>query len=228
MTKTDMKLSLKEKIGYGLGDTASHFSWDMAGMFLFFYFTDVYGISAAAAGTIMMVARIWDAVSDPLVGIISDRTKTKHGKFRPYMLWFAIPLSVSLVLLFTTPDFDTTGKIIYAAGAYLLLSTFYTAVNLPYSALSGVMTSDPGQRTLLNQYRFFLGFTGMFVVSFTMYFKNYLILDDVIAYANSINLSPEALDYIIQYNWADASLLDPTGTLKGMVTQFEQGAFRTF
>ena len=152
------KLSFKEKLGYGLGDTASHFAWDMAGMFLFFFFTDVYGISAAMAGTIMLVARIWDAISDPLIGIISDRTQTKHGKFRPYMIWFAVPMGISLVLLFTTPDFDETGKIIYATIMYLLLSTTYTAVNLPYSALSGVMTADSTERTKLNQYRFFLGF----------------------------------------------------------------------
>lgn len=222
----DSKLSIKEKIGYGLGDTASHFAWDMAGMFLFFYFTDVYGISAAAAGTIMMVARIWDAVSDPLVGIISDRTKTKQGKFRPYMLWFAIPLGASLVALFTTPDFDATGKIIYATAAYLLLSTFYTAVNLPFSALSGVMTSDPGERTLLNQYRFFLGFTGMFIVSFTMYFKNYLIQDDVLAYAESINMPLEAFEFIRNNQWGDAVLLDTSGTLKTMITGLERNAFQ--
>ena len=94
MNKIAAKLSFREKLGYGLGDTACHFAWDMAGMFLFFYLTDVYGISAAATGTIMMVARIWDAVSDPMIGIISDRTKTKYGKFRPYIIWFAIPLSI--------------------------------------------------------------------------------------------------------------------------------------
>jgi GPH family glycoside/pentoside/hexuronide:cation symporter len=226
MSTTEIKLSFREKFGYGLGDTASHFAWDMAGMFLFFYFTDIYGISAAAAGTIMMIARVWDAVSDPLVGIISDRTKTRYGKFRPYMIWFALPLSASLVMLFTTPDLEATGKIIYAASAYLLLSTFYTAVNLPFSALSGVMTSDPGQRTLLNQYRFFLGFTGMFIVSFTIYFKNYLILDDILMYAKSINLPQEAFAYIKQYAWADAVMLDESGTLKGMITQFEQEAFQ--
>ena len=94
-------LSFKEKFGYGLGDTASHFSWDMAGMFLFFYFTDVYGISAAAAGTIMMAARIWDAVSDPLVGIISDRTNTKYGKFRPYMIIYI--RNSNMKYLYNTP-----------------------------------------------------------------------------------------------------------------------------
>ncbi|OQY04705.1 MAG: hypothetical protein B6I20_02610 [Bacteroidetes bacterium 4572_117] len=226
MNKFISKLSFKEKIGYGLGDTACHFAWDMAGMFLFFYFTDVYGISAAAAGTIMMIARIWDAISDPMIGVISDRTETKHGKFRPYMLWFAIPLSAALIMLFTTPNFEETGKIIYATCAYLLLSTFYTAVNLPFSALSGVMTADPGERTLLNQFRFFLGFIGMFVVSFTMFFKNYLIVDDVFAYAQSINLPQQALEYIKEYNWGEARLLDTTATLKDFITQKEQAAFQ--
>ena len=214
MTNKTIKLTFREKLGYGLGDTACHFAWDMAGMFLFFYYTDVYGISAAVAGTIMLVARVWDAISDPLIGVISDRTQTRYGKFRPYMLWFAIPMGASLVLLFTTPDFEQSGKIIYAAAMYLFLSTTYTAVNLPYSALSGVMTPDSAERTELNQYRFFLGFIGMFIVSFTMVFKNYLIADDVLQYAQSANLPQEALAYIQAHNWGEARLLDTTGNLK--------------
>ena len=220
------KLTFREKLGYGLGDTACHFAWDMAGMFLFFYFTDVYGISAAMAGTIMLVARVWDAISDPLIGIISDRTQTKYGKFRPYMIWFAIPMGISLVLLFTTPDFEETGKIIYAVAMYLLLSTTFTAVNLPYSALSGVMTADSAERTELNQYRFFLGFIGMFIVSFTMVFKNNLIMDDVLAYAQSVNLPQEALTFIQEHNWGEARLLDTTGGLKDIIVQNERSAFQ--
>lgn len=226
MTFNVPKLSFREKLGYGLGDTACHFAWDMAGMFLFFYFTDVYGISAAMAGTIMLVARVWDAVSDPLIGIISDRTNTKFGKFRPYMVWFAVPLGISLVLLFTTPDFDESGKIIWATIMYLLLSTTYTAVNLPYSALSGVMTDDSAERTELNQYRFFLGFIGMFIVSFTMIFKNNLIMNDVLLYAQSVNLPQEALAFIQEHNWGEARLLDSSGGLKDIIVQHERSAFQ--
>ncbi len=227
MNTNATKLSFREKLGYGLGDTACHFSWDMAGMFLFFYLTDVFGISAAAAGAIMLGARVWDAVSDPLIGIISDRTNTRYGKFRPYMIWFAVPLGVSLVLLFTTPDFDENGKIIWAAIMYLLLSTTYTAVNLPFSALSGVMTADSDQRTELNQYRFFLGFIGMFIVSFTMVFKNNLIVGDVLQYAQSVNLPLEALSFIREFNWGEARLLDDSGDLRDVIVQNERAAFQT-
>ncbi|NRB49444.1 MAG: MFS transporter [Saprospiraceae bacterium] len=220
------KLTFREKLGYGLGDTACHFAWDMAGMFLFFFFTDVYGISAAMAGTIMLVARVWDAISDPLIGIIADRTNTKWGKFRPYMIWFAIPMGISLVLLFTTPDYEETGKVIYAAIMYLLLSTTYTAVNLPYSALSGVMTADSAERTELNQYRFFLGFIGMFIVSFTMVFKNYLIMDDVLLYAQNANLPEQAFAFIQEHNWGEARLLDSSGGLKDIIVQHERSAFQ--
>lgn len=226
MEATTPKLSFREKFGYGLGDTACHFAWDMAGMFLFFFFTDVYGISAAMAGTIMLIARVWDAISDPMIGIISDRTNTKHGKFRPYMIWFAIPLGASLVLLFTTPDFDETAKIIWAACMYLLLSTMYTAVNLPFSALSGVMTDDSAERTQLNQYRFFLGFIGMFIVSFTMLFKNLLIVDEVLLFAQNANLPAEALEYIKAYNWGEARLLDTTGELANVIVAEERKAFQ--
>ena len=220
------KLTFREKLGYGLGDTACHFAWDMAGMFLFFFFTDVYGISAAMAGTIMLGARVWDAISDPLIGIIADRTNTKWGKFRPYMIWFAIPMGISLVLLFTTPDYEETGKVIYAAIMYLLLSTTYTAVNLPYSALSGVMTADSAERTELNQYRFFLGFIGMFIVSFTMVFKNYLIMDDVLLYAQNANLPEQAFAFIQEHNWGEARLLDSSGGLKDIIVQHERSAFQ--
>ena len=171
------KLSLKEKIGYGLGDTASHFVWDMVGFWILIFYTDTFGISAAAAGTIMLIARVWDMISDPLMGVIADRTNTRWGKFRPYILWMALPYSVLAVLTFTTPDLGQTGKIIYAGVTYLLLMTVFTAINLPYSSLGAVMTSDSYERAGLNSYRFIFAFIGQFIVtgtalSLALYFGN--------------------------------------------------------
>lgn len=158
-------LSFKEKLGYGLGDTASHFVWDMVGFWLLIFYTDVYKIPAAAAGTIMLIARFWDMGIDPVIGIISDRTQTRWGKFRPYILFGALPYAVLAVLTFTTPDFGVTGKIIYACATYALLMTAYAAVNLPYSSLAAVMTPDSYERAGVNQYRFICAFTGQLVVT---------------------------------------------------------------
>ena len=158
-------LSFKEKLGYGLGDTASHFVWDMVGFWLLFFYTDVYRIPAAAAGTIMMVARFWDMAIDPVIGIVSDRTQTRWGKFRPYILFGAVPYAVLSILTFTTPNFGETGKIIYAGATYVLLMTAYAAVNLPYSSLAAVMSSDTYERAGLNTYRFICAFIGQLVVT---------------------------------------------------------------
>jgi len=168
------KLSFKEKIGYGLGDTASHFVWDMVGFWILIFYTDTFGISAAAAGTIMLIARFWDMASDPIMGIISDRTNTRWGKFRPYILWMALPYSILAVLAFSTPNFSETGKIFYAGITYILLMTVFTAINLPYSSLGAVMTSDSYERAGLNSYRFIFAFVGQFIVSGTaLYLANY-------------------------------------------------------
>ena len=169
-----MKLSLREKIGYGLGDTASHFVWDMVGFWILIFYTDTFGISAAAAGTIMLIARIWDMISDPLMGIIADRTKSRWGKFRPYLLWMALPYSVLAVLTFSTPDLGPNGKVIYAGVTYFLLMTAFTAINLPYSSLGAVMTSDSYERAGLNSYRFIFAFIGQLIVTGTaLYLANY-------------------------------------------------------
>ncbi len=165
MSEVAAKLSFKEKVGYSLGDTASHFVWDMVGFWLLFFYTDVYGISAAAAGTIMLVARFWDMAIDPVIGIVSDRTNTRWGKFRPYILFGAVPYAVLAILTFTTPNFGEVGKILYAGATYVLLMTAYAAINLPYSALGAVMTADTYERAGLNTYRFIAGFGGQFIVT---------------------------------------------------------------
>jgi GPH family glycoside/pentoside/hexuronide:cation symporter len=137
----------------------------MVGFWLLFFYTDVYGISAAAAGTIMLVARFWDMAIDPVIGIVADRTTTRWGKFRPYILFGAIPYAVLAILTFTTPHLGEFGKIIYAGATYVLLMTAYAAINLPYSALGAVMTDDTYERAGLNTYRFIAGFTGQFIVT---------------------------------------------------------------
>ncbi len=164
-TQPRAALRFVEKLGYGLGDTASHFVWDMVGFWLLIFYTDVYKIPAVAAGTIMLIARFWDMGIDPVIGIISDRTQTRWGKFRPYILFGAVPYAVLAVLTFTTPNFGETGKIIYACATYALLMTAYAAVNIPYSSLAAVMTSDTYERAGVNQYRFICAFTGQLVVT---------------------------------------------------------------
>ena len=156
-------ISFKEKVGYGLGDMSSSMFWKIFGMYLLFFYTKVFGLSSAAAGTMFLVTRIWDSVNDPVMGIIADRTQTRWGKYRPYLLWFAIPFAAIGVLTFCTPDFTESGKLIYAYMTYTLMMMVYTAVNVPYASLLGVMSSDPGERNILASYRMFFAFIGSFI-----------------------------------------------------------------
>ena len=167
MNNDSQKLSVKEKIGYGLGDTASNFYWQMFMSFILFFYTDVFGISAAVAGTMLLVTRIWDTGIDPLMGVIADRTDTKWGKFRPYLLWMALPIGIIGVLTFTTPNLSMGGKIIYAYITSTLMMAAYTAINTPYSALMGVLTPNSLERTSVASYRFVLAFIAIFIVQGT-------------------------------------------------------------
>jgi glycoside/pentoside/hexuronide:cation symporter, GPH family len=148
------KLALKEKIGYALGDTAANIAWRSILTFLLVFYTDVFGISAAAAGLLLLVGRVSDGALDIVVGMLADRTNTKHGKFRPWILWTAVPLGLMVVLTFTTPNFSYSGKLVYAYITYILMLFIYTANNIPYSALMGVMTGSHTERTSLSSFRF--------------------------------------------------------------------------
>jgi len=162
-------LKIKEKIAYGLGDTASNIIFQTVMMFLLIYYTDVVGISPAVVGTIFLVVRIFDAVTDPLMGALADRTKTKWGQFRPYLLWLALPFGLVSVLAFTVFDLTDNGKIIYTFFSYALLMMVYTAINIPYSALGGVLTADPKERVSVQSYRFVFGMLGgLLVAAFTL------------------------------------------------------------
>jgi glycoside/pentoside/hexuronide:cation symporter, GPH family len=161
------KLSIKEKAGYGLGDAASNLYFHTFILFLPIFYTDVFGLPAMAMGTMFLVTRIWDAVNDPIMGIIADRTESRWGKFRPYIISLGLPLAVGGVLTFTTPGFEAGGKLVYAYITYTLLMMLYTAVNVPYSALMGVITTNSLERTGASQYRFVAAFAGQMIVSAT-------------------------------------------------------------
>lgn len=153
-------LSVKEKIGYGMGDAASHIVFDNVMMFMMFFYTDIFGIPAGFVGTMFLLARALDAISDPCMGLIADRTRSRWGKFRPWVLFGALPFGIVCVLTYSTPDLSVTGKMIYAAVTYTLLTLLYTVVNIPYCALGGVITSDPTQRISLQSWRFVLATAG--------------------------------------------------------------------
>ena len=158
------RLSLKEKIGFSLGDMASNLYFQTFVIFLLNYYTDVFGLPAAAVGTMFLVTRIFDAVNDPIMGTLADRTKSRFGKFRPYLLYFSVPFAIIGVLTFTVPNFDPTGKLIYAYITYNALMVMYTIVNVPYSALMGVITPNSLERTELSSFRFVGAFIGGFIV----------------------------------------------------------------
>ena len=162
----DQRLSIREKVGYGLGDTASNLFWKTFEFFLMYFYTDVFGIKAGAAGTMLLITRIWDAINDPLVGYFADRTRTAWGSFRPYLVWMCIPFAITGILTFYTPDLGNEGKLIYAYVTYTLVMMAYTAINIPYGALMGVMSASSLERTSASTYRFILAFVGGIIVQY--------------------------------------------------------------
>ncbi|WOJ92463.1 MFS transporter [Congregibacter variabilis] len=157
-------LSFTEKVGYGLGDMASNFYMGFFGLFLLYYYTDVFGISPAAAATMLLVTKVIDAISDPAMGLISDRTNSRWGKYRPYLLWAAVPYAGLGYLLFLGPDLSPTGKLIYAYITYTLVMLAYTAINVPYSALLAVISPVAEERTKATQFRFVFASLGTLTV----------------------------------------------------------------
>ena len=154
---------LTEKIGYGLGDMSSSMFWKVFSYYLPFFYSNIFALSLFDAGVLVLVTRIWDAVSDPMMGIIADRTQTRWGKYRPYLLWVAPLFSIAGILLFTTPDWNYGAKLIYAYVTYILMMTVYTAINVPYGAMLGVMTDDSNEKTVFSSFRMFFAYGGSFV-----------------------------------------------------------------
>ncbi|KAI3490360.1 hypothetical protein L1887_45185 [Cichorium endivia] len=143
-----------------MGDAASHIIFDNVMLYMMFFYTDIFGIPAGFVGTMFLLARALDAISDPCMGLIADRTRSRWGKFRPWILFGAIPFGIVCVLAYTTPDLSLNGKMVYAAITYTLLTLLYTVVNIPYCALGGVITNDPTQRISLQSWRFVLATAG--------------------------------------------------------------------
>jgi GPH family glycoside/pentoside/hexuronide:cation symporter len=164
-SKTRERLSFVENFGFGLGDTASNFFFQTFNIFLLYYYTDVFGLDAAVAGTMFGVTRLWDAVNDPIMGIICDRTKTRWGKYRPYLLWMAIPYGILGYLIFANPDLESTGKIVYAYFTYSMMMMAYTAINVPYSSLMAVLSPSSHARTIASNFRFFGAYGGGLLIS---------------------------------------------------------------
>lgn len=158
------KLSITEKVGYSLGDLSANLIFQTLMTFLAYFYTDVYQIPADSAALIIFSGGIVGAFFNIIMGIIADRTKTRWGKFRPWILWTAVPFGVIALLAFSTPDFSENGKIIYALITYFLLVVVYSANNLPYSALSGVMTGDMAERNSLSSYRFVAVMVAQFII----------------------------------------------------------------
>lgn len=156
-------INLREKIGYGFGDMASSMFWKLFGSYLMIFYTDVFGLPAAVVGTMFLITRIWDSAFDPIVGILADRTNSRWGRFRPYLLYLALPFALIGVLTFMTPDLSDTGKIVYAYITYSLMMMVYSAINVPYASLLGVMSSDPKVRNVLSTYRMTFAYIGSFI-----------------------------------------------------------------
>jgi GPH family glycoside/pentoside/hexuronide:cation symporter len=164
MSDTTQHLRFREKLGYGLGDTASNFFFQVFNIFLLYYYTDIFGIDPALIGVMFIVTKIVDAVSDPVMGIVADRTNSRWGKFRPYLLWGAVPYGVLGYAMFANPDLSDSGKLVYAYLAYTLMMLAYTVINIPYSALLGVISPSSIERTTVSSYRFVCAFTAAWLV----------------------------------------------------------------
>src|SRR6185369_6869878 len=158
------KLSVREKTGYALGDIATNFFFQSMILYQTRFYTDTVGLSAVAVGTMFLVLRLLDAIFDPVIGALSDRTQTRWGKFRPWILWTAIPFGTIFWLVYVTPNVGPQGKLIYAYITYSLVMVLYSANNTPYSALMAVMTPNSSERSSVASYRMTAALVGQFII----------------------------------------------------------------
>jgi GPH family glycoside/pentoside/hexuronide:cation symporter len=158
------KVSLKEKLGFSIGEYSSSVVWQTLMFFLPIFYTDTFGMTATAVGTMFLVVRLFDAFTDPIMGIVADRTETRWGKFRPYILWLAVPYGLGTVLMFTTPDLAGDAKVVYAYVTYSIMMVIYTAIMIPYNSLIGVISPVPDERTSVSSFKFVFAYAAGFSV----------------------------------------------------------------
>lgn len=161
-----IRTSFAEKVGYGFGDMSSSMFWKIFSYYLPFFYSNIFGLTLDQVALLLVITRIWDAVSDPMMGILADRTHTRWGKYRPYLLFMAAPFALCGILLFTTPDAGPTTKLVWAYVTYILMMTVYTGINVPYGAMLGVMTDNSDTKTVLSSFRMFFAYAGSFVALF--------------------------------------------------------------
>ncbi len=161
-----IRTSFGEKVGYGFGDMSSSMFWKIFSYYLPFFYSNIFGLTLDQVALLLVVTRIWDAVSDPMMGVLADRTSTKWGKYRPYLLLMAVPFALSGIFLFSTPAATPTVKLVWAYLTYIMMMTAYTGINVPYGAMLGVMTDDSDTKTVLSSYRMFFAYGGSFLALF--------------------------------------------------------------
>ena len=161
-----IRTSFAEKVGYGFGDMSSSMFWKIFSYYLPFFYSNIFGLRLDQVALLLVITRIWDAVSDPMMGILADRTHTRWGKYRPYLLLMAAPFALCGILLFTTPNASPTVKLVWAYVTYILMMTVYTGINVPYGAMLGVMTDDSDTKTVLSSFRMFFAYGGSFIALF--------------------------------------------------------------
>jgi GPH family glycoside/pentoside/hexuronide:cation symporter len=221
------KVSVKEKIAYAMGDASANIAWRGISIFMLILYTDVFGLSAAVVAWLVFIVRFTDGAADVFMGMIADRTKTRWGSFRPWILWTALPMGVILSMVFTAPDLSMTGKIIYAYATYIIFMFIYTANNIPYGALLGVMSGDDKERASIGSYRLAGAFAGGLIVQGSLLYLVLMfgninpeiairsIADDkyevtVIASKNVENVNISTKDGIADFRWNDVSASDTT------------------
>ena len=160
-----MKLSFRSKFFYGGGDFAINIMWQLTVFYLLFFYTDIFGLSPANAGLVFFIAKIWDAITDPIMGYIADNTSTRWGKFRPYILFGSVPALIMIVLCFTSPDLSQSGKFYWALFTYITFTTLYTVIAIPVGSLIPAMTQDRDERTSLASFRFLGASSGSIAVA---------------------------------------------------------------